>query len=146
PNLTRASYAGDASALRAAELGNLYGFRVVVSPAIDADRMVALHPSAYTLVTRAPRLPEGAVSGSSISSGGVAMRARRGYDRATSRDRSVLSRFVGVGETLAPEITYDADGAKSVDMENPVMLRAVAAVIQEDEDPGDPGNGGGSND
>lgn len=142
PNLTRASYSGDASALRAAELGNLYGFRVVVSPAIDPERMVALHPSAYTLVTRAPRVPEGAVSGSSISYAGVAMRALRDYNSATARDRSVLSTFVGVGETLDPEITYDADGAKTVDMENPVMLRAVAAVIQEDEDPGDPGDPG----
>jgi len=26
-----------------------------------------------------------------------------------------------------------------VDMDNPTMLRAVAAVIQEDEDPEDPG-------
>src|SRR5690606_29961996 len=106
----------------------------------------ALHPSAYTLVTRAPRVPEGAVSGSSISYAGVAMRALRDYNSATARDRTVLSTFVGVGETLDTEVTKEADGANTVNMENPVMLRAVAAVIQEDEDAGVPSNGGGSND
>lgn len=127
PNLSRAADAGDSSALRAAEVGRLYGFRVVVSNSIEPNRMVAFHPSAYTLVTRAPRVPDGAVSGRSEAYAGIAMRAIRDYNSATARDRSFLSTFAGIGETLDPVVTWSEDGVPTLG--DDTMLRAVAATV-----------------
>lgn len=133
PHFTRVDQSGTPSALRDAEIGRVAGFRVVVSNTLTANRMVALHPSAYTLVTRAPLVPEGAVSGKSESHAGVAIRALKDYNSAVAKDRSFLSTFTGIGETLDPAITYAADGKPTLG--DDVMLRAVAATVTLEEIP-----------
>ncbi len=127
PHFTRVDQSGTPSALRDAEIGRTAGFRVVVSNTIHPDRMVAFHPSAYTLVTRAPRMPEGAASGSSESYAGIAIRALKDYNSAVAKDRSFLSTYVGIGETVDPVITRDADGKPTLG--DPTMLRAIAATV-----------------
>lgn len=129
PQFIRVDQSGSTGALRDAEIGRIAGFRVVVSNRIDAARMVAFHPSAYTLVTRAPRVPDGAVSGSSETYRGVALRAIKDYNSAKACDRSFLNTFVGIGETTDPSITYDADGVPTIGAAG--MLRATAAVLVE---------------
>ncbi|MFJ6019785.1 P22 phage major capsid protein family protein [Nocardiopsis alba] len=136
PNFIRVDYSGTDSALRSAELGRIAGFRVYVSNVIDADRMVALHPSAYTLVTRAPRIPGGVASGESTSYGGVALRAVKDYNSVTAKDRSFISTFAGVGEVLDPVITRDADGKVTVG--NDQMLRAAAVTVTITDPPENP--------
>lgn len=136
PQFVRVDQSGSDAALRAAEIGRVAGFRVVVSTVLQDNRMVAFHPSAYTLVTRAPSVPEGAVKGESTAFGGVAMRAIKDYNSQTAKDRSFLSTFAGVGETTDFEITYAADGSKTVS-ETPTMLRAAAVTISVAE-PSDP--------
>jgi hypothetical protein len=98
PNLTQADQAGDSNALRRAELGTLYGFRLVVSNLVDENALIALHPSAFVLVNRAPLVPEGAKSGSAQAYNGFALRAIRDYDSAVAKDRSFISTFAGLGE------------------------------------------------
>src|SRR5699024_7278254 len=82
PQFTRANEAGDSSALRNAELGRISGFRVVVSNTLDENRMVAFHPSAFTLVTRAPQVPTSVKDGRSEAYAGVALRAIKDYNSA----------------------------------------------------------------
>lgn len=134
PQFVRVDQSGSDSALRAAEIGRVAGFRVVVSNIVQDNRMVAMHPSAYTLVTRAPRVPEGAVRGESTAFGGVAMRAIKDYNSVTAKDRSFLSTFAGVGETTDPKITYAADGSKTVS-DTMTMLRAAAVTVTVEEAP-----------
>lgn len=134
PLFIRADQAGTTSALTAATIGNIAGFRVVVANIIGDDRMVAFHPSAYTLVTRAPQIPSGAVAGETTSYKGIALRSVKDYNSHTAKDRSFLSTFAGIGETVDPTITYDAAGVPTVS-ESMSMLRAVAATVTVEDAP-----------
>lgn len=128
PLFIRADQSGSTSALASATIGNIAGFRVVVANILADNRMVAFHPSAYTLVTRAPQVPGGAVAGETTSYRGVALRSVKDYNSHTAKDRSFLSTFAGIGETVDPTITHDAAGKPSVS-EGMSMLRAVAATV-----------------
>lgn len=128
PLFIRADQSGSTSALASATLGNIAGFRVVVANILADDRMVAFHPSAYTLVTRAPQIPSGAVAGETTSYKGVALRSVKDYNSYTAKDRSFLSTFAGIGETVDPTITHTAAGVPTASTSQS-MLRAVAATV-----------------
>ncbi|MEW1550947.1 P22 phage major capsid protein family protein [Streptomyces tsukubensis] len=102
PHLTKLDESGTTDALREASIGRLYGFTIVVSDIIDADAMIALHPTAFKLAMIAPNAPAGAAFASSQSSDGVAMRYIRDYNSDKAMDRSFLSVYVGISPVLDP--------------------------------------------
>ncbi|WP_411120698.1 P22 phage major capsid protein family protein [Streptomyces sp. x-19] len=93
---------GSDSALRAATIGRLAGFDLVVSNAIKPRAAYGFIPSAFVLATRAPAIPAGVTSGSSQSYNGLAMRWVRDYDAAKLRDRSILNVYAGYNVMTDP--------------------------------------------
>lgn len=96
--LVLASNVGDAgavSALRDATIGRLYGFRIVTSNEMPADKAVAMIPSAFIFATGAPSVPGSVGAGGTASYQGVAMRWIQDYDPAYLQDRSVVNTYKG---------------------------------------------------
>ncbi|MFF2808635.1 P22 phage major capsid protein family protein [Streptomyces sp. NPDC058000] len=100
--LNDVSKSGSDSALRQAMVGNLAGFNLVTSNAINPRAAYAFVPSAFVLATRAPAIPAGVTSGSSQSYNGLAMRWVRDYDAAKLRDRSIVNLFAGFNVMTDP--------------------------------------------
>lgn len=136
-HLTQVDQSGSDSALRNAEVARLLGFRIVVSNTVDADRMVAFHPTAWTLVTRAPIVPASVGDGRSESYEGFSLRAIRDYNSRVAQDRSLISTFAGLGQTTDKTVTY-SEGGKPTISDEYSMVRAVAATISEEEPEPDP--------
>ncbi|MFI9721522.1 P22 phage major capsid protein family protein [Streptomyces sp. NPDC052396] len=115
--LARVDTSGTDSLLREATVGRLSGFTIITTNYVPADMAIALHPSAYILVNRAPVVPSSA-QGSSSSFEGLSVRVMRDYNSRTASDRSFLSTYVGIGEVLdAPEGTpkgQEATAAKQM--------------------------------
>lgn len=89
--------------------GKVRGFEVVESTRLDADDIVAFVPSAFTLVVRAPVVPQGAAYGASIKtpdlgdgSIGFAVRVLNDYDSNVAADRSLVSTFAVVAALPLP--------------------------------------------
>jgi P22 coat protein - gene protein 5 len=82
-------------ALREATIGRLYGFDIVISPALGAGTAVAMNRDAVSLVVAAPPVPEGVTFGRSIAAEGLALRYIRDYDARFTQDRSLVSTFYG---------------------------------------------------
>jgi hypothetical protein len=117
--LLDASAAGDAGALRDAQIGRLYGMPVYTSNALPSDQAWVFHPSAFVLANVAPVVPAGVVMGASQSYEGLAMRWIRDYDANYLRDRSVVSAFAGYASV---EEDPDPSSAVGDQLEN---VRAV---------------------
>jgi hypothetical protein len=96
--ITDASESGSTAALREGQVGRLRGFTVVESTRVDDDEIVAFHRDAITLAVRAPRMPEGATFGQSISDRNFSLRYLRDYDATHMVDRSIVSTFAGVAD------------------------------------------------
>jgi hypothetical protein len=96
-DLRRANTSGGTQTLRQGELGQLAGFTIITSQSISPDFAIAFHRSAFVFANVAPVVPEGVVTGRTVSEGGIAIRAIRDYDPSYLRDRSVLSSFAGTG-------------------------------------------------
>lgn len=96
-DLRRANTSGSTQTLRQGELGQLAGFTIITSQSISPDFAIAFHRSAFVFANVAPVVPEGVVTGRTVSEGGIAIRAIRDYDASYLRDRSVLSSFAGTG-------------------------------------------------
>ena len=105
--ITDASESGSTEALREAGVGRLRGFTIVESTRVDEDEIVAFHRSAFALVVRALKVPEGASFGETVNEGGHALRYLRDYDPMHTVDRSVVSTFAGV--TAMPLLRVDRD-------------------------------------
>lgn len=93
--LTDVSQAGDASALRDAEVRKLRGFNVFESNRIAENSIVFYHRDAVTLAVRAPKVPDGAGMGQSLAENGFALRWIKDYDASVLRDRSIVSTLLG---------------------------------------------------
>ena len=78
------------------ENGRVRGFTVVESNRLDPDEIIGFTPSAFTLVVRAPAVPQGAPFGSSIKSEDFALRYIRTFDGSVAADRSIVSAFTAV--------------------------------------------------
>ncbi|WP_411140111.1 P22 phage major capsid protein family protein [Streptomyces sp. x-80] len=100
--LNDVSKSGSDSALRQAMIGNLAGFNLVTSNAINPRAAYAFVPSAFVLATRAPAIPAGVTTGSSQSYNGLAMRWVRDYDAAKLRDRSIVNLYAGFNVMTDP--------------------------------------------
>lgn len=109
--LRKADAAGTTDALREATLGRLMGFEVIESNMLPAGAGYFYHRDAFTLVLRAPRVPEGVPFGQSVAANGFALRWIRDYDPTVLADRSIVSTFIGT-ETMA--LTKQADGTAAV--------------------------------
>jgi hypothetical protein len=125
--ITDASQSGSTAALREGNVGNLRGFTVAESTRVGDDEIVAFHKSAFTLAVRAPKTPEGASFGQSVSSGGYSLRYLRDYDVMHTVDRSLVSTFAGIATMplYKVERDYDTDTAKVVEVAGGAAFRMV---------------------
>lgn len=135
-NLNRASESGTTSTLREAEIGKLYGMRVVTSNLIDPDTAYAFHKTAYVLSQRAPVKPAGAPWGASQSFNGLAIRVVRVFDPNEVEDRFIADAWAGA-DVVTDQGAFDTKG-KWVPAETPAsngsdvkFIRAVKLTIPE---------------
>lgn len=111
--VNRVDQSGQASALRDALINRLAGFTIVGSNAIDVNTAYAFHKSAFILATRAPVVPQGAVSGATTSYQGLSVRWIRDYDADHLQDRSVVDAFAGT-----QTVTDDSALVRAVEIVN----------------------------
>jgi len=110
PQWSDASVAGDANAFRHGALGTIDGLTPVVgSNHIDPNSAYLFHQTAFVAANRAPAVPQGAVSGASTSSNGLAIRWLRDYDADYATDRSILTVYTGFG-TITEDTTQGVTG------------------------------------
>ena len=123
--ITDTSASGSTAALREAQVGLVRGFTIVESTRVEEDEIIAFHRSAFTLVVRAPKVPEGASFGETVNEGGHALRYLRDYDAAYTVDRSVVSTFAGVTAMplLRVDRNYAAGTATVTEVPNGAALR-----------------------
>ncbi|MDF2554237.1 MAG: hypothetical protein K0R60_132 [Microbacterium sp.] len=84
--------------------GKVRGFEVIESTRLDAADIVAFVPQAFTLVARAPQVPNGAAYGASITTpvfddehgARFAVRVVNDYDSNVAADRSLVGTFAAV--------------------------------------------------
>ncbi len=92
----------DAAASFDADGTSVRGFQIVESTRLAPTEVVAYVKNAFALVVRAPRVPEGASHGASVSEKGFALRVLRDYDASVAADRSLVSTFLGVQSLPLP--------------------------------------------
>lgn len=93
--LSDVSQSGSEGALRDATIGRLRGMDVVEVNTLADNEIIVFHPDAFTLVLRAPVVPQGVTFGQSVSANGFAVRYIRDYDSTVLADRSILNVFAG---------------------------------------------------
>lgn len=102
----------DANALD--ENGRVRGFDVIESTRLTASEIVAYIPSAFSLVVRAPRVPEGVPFGASVTEQAgdarFALRWIRQFDPNVLVERSIVSAFVGV-QAMPLAVVNESTGA-----------------------------------
>ncbi|MFB9661592.1 P22 phage major capsid protein family protein [Glycomyces mayteni] len=86
---------GSSAALREATIGRVRGFNVVVNENLPDDVAVALHDTAFALVTRAPKIPAGAPMGATTSDSGYALRWLQVFEDEMVSDQSLVDLFCG---------------------------------------------------
>ncbi|MFB7634374.1 P22 phage major capsid protein family protein [Streptomyces sp. NPDC056149] len=91
--LQRVDASGDDSMLERAEIGTLFGFRVIVSPYLTGA--IAYHRTALALANRAPNANEGAGKSSSQRFNGYAIRATIDYSADVKSDVSIVDSLCG---------------------------------------------------
>ncbi|WP_411127364.1 P22 phage major capsid protein family protein [Streptomyces sp. x-19] len=91
--LQRVDASGDDSMLERAEIGTLFGFRVIVSPYLTGA--IAYHRTAFALANRAPYVNEGAGKSSSQTFNGYAIRATIDYSADVKSDVSIVDSLCG---------------------------------------------------
>lgn len=131
--VTDASQSGSTEALREGSVGRLRGFQIVESTRVASDEIAAFHRDAFTLAARAPKVPEGASFGASVSGGGFSLRYLRDYDATKTQDRSVVSTFAGVA--ALPLYRIERDEATGVATVNAVAGGAAFRMSIGDAEP-----------
>lgn len=91
----RADASGATTALRQADVGSLYGLRVVESNSLDQDEAVAYHSSGFVFATFPPMNPEGATSSAVANYQGIAVRSLFQYNPANATEQALVSAFAG---------------------------------------------------
>ncbi|WP_441247036.1 P22 phage major capsid protein family protein [Kitasatospora sp. McL0602] len=92
--LQQVNTAGDPAALRNATMGDLFGFRVVVSPYLTGA--VAYHKTAFALAVRSPQVPIGGATGRTATDNGYAVRVVNSFDASVKSDVSIVDTLCGV--------------------------------------------------
>lgn len=98
--LTEVDRSGSDGALRDATIGRLRGFDVVTTNALPVDVAIAMHPTAFALVSRAPAVPQGVPYGASLASESFALRHIQDYDSVKLVNRSVVGTYMGIDSIL----------------------------------------------
>lgn len=107
PQLQKVNESGDGGdMLRRAQIGNLFGFRIIADPALPSDFAIAYHRDAFAFVTRPSRQPEGAAKSATVAQDGFALRWIQHYNPLQLEDQSVVDTFYGAA-------TLDAQRAVS---------------------------------
>ena len=131
--ITDASQSDSPAALREAQVGLVRGFTVVESTRLEEDQIVAFHKNAFTLAVRAPKVPEGAAFGETVSANGYALRYLRDYDARFTVDRSLVSMFAGV--TAMPLFRVERDYALGTVKVTEVPNGAAIRISTSDAEP-----------
>ncbi|MFD7829936.1 P22 phage major capsid protein family protein [Kitasatospora sp. NPDC059803] len=97
--LQKVNEAGDPHALRNATMGELFGFRVVVSPHLDGA--VAFHKTAFALAVRAPSEVQGGARSVSAADNQYALRVTLDFDPSVKSEVSIVDTLCGVA-TIDP--------------------------------------------
>lgn len=92
---SRVDASGDASALRDAILGRIYGFTVVESNGLTAGTALAYHNSGFVMANQTPVAPRGANDSATFADSGIGLRQIFQYDPDVLSDASVISTFAG---------------------------------------------------
>lgn len=93
--IQRVDQSGTDSALRQATITRLFGFDIFVSNALTDGSAVAYAREAFAFCMKAPRVPQGAVAGSSMSYQGLSLRWMADYQSDYLQDRSIVSVLCG---------------------------------------------------
>lgn len=103
---------GSDAALRKGQVGEVLGYTLIRSKAIDAEDGYCFHKTAFVVGNRAPAVPQGAAAGGSAASsdGSFALTWVRDYDFTNQVDRQVFSTFYG-GNVVLDDDTFKR-GAK----------------------------------
>jgi len=91
----RADASGATTALRQADVGSVYGLRVVESNSLDEDQAVAYHQSAFVFATFPPMNPAGATSSAVATHQGIAVRTLFQYNPVSATEQALVSAFAG---------------------------------------------------
>jgi hypothetical protein len=91
----KANESGSPSALRDAELGSIFGMRVVESSALTDGEASAYHTSAFAFANRPPAIPQGAPNAAISTKDGISMRTLFAFDISNLRDALAVSMFAG---------------------------------------------------
>lgn len=92
---TRNDASGGDSALRQAEIGNIYGMRVVVSNALTPGTALAYHSSGFLYATFPPSEPAGAISAATQTYQGIPVRVLFQYASGNATEQALVSTFAG---------------------------------------------------
>ena len=113
PTFVEADKRGAASALEAAEVGQLYGLRFVESAAVDDGTAVGYHSSGFGFGTAVPVNPGGGADSTVAAEGGVSLRHILALDVGHLSTASVVSVFAGAA--VVPEADSSIKRAIRVD-------------------------------
>lgn len=91
----RADASGATTALRQADVGSIYGLRVVESNSLDEDEAVAYHSSGFVFTTFPPMNPSGATSSAVATHQGIAVRTLFQYNPVSATEQALVSAFAG---------------------------------------------------
>lgn len=119
---TRVDATGSANALENAIIDRRFGFTIIPSAALDENEAYAYTRDAFVLVTRAPKVPDGAAWGASLAQDGFGLRHIRDYDYTNVRDRSLVDTFAGVAVVEDPDDYTDPESTTS-------LIRAVKLSV-----------------
>lgn len=122
-NLNKVNEAGGDGVLRAATLGILYGFTIVVDYSIAPDEAYAFQRDAITLVTRTTVAPRGASFASTVAQDGFTMRYLQDYDPDHLTDRAVVDLFAGA-EILDGQRIVKLKGSATMNQPTPTPAPA----------------------
>lgn len=125
--LAKVDQSGSDSALRDAIIGRIASFLPVSVPGMDPNTAIAAHKTAFVMSSRAPAVPQGAVTGASRTFNGFGLTAIQDYDFINTKDRFAAHCFVGTN-TVMDRGTLDAVGRFVPDPAGaaaPILVRAV---------------------
>lgn len=106
---TRYDSAGDASAaaLQEARVSRVAGLNIFQVDTIPNGSAFLFHPTAFIMVSRAPKQPISTVRGADAGIDGIAMRWLSTYSQDDWADLSVLNTYLGLENVIDPAYTDD---------------------------------------
>ena len=102
------------------------GVAVVESTRLAPDEIVAFVRDAFSVIVRAPAVPDGAPYGASVAAGEFAVRHLRAFDASIAADRSIVSAYVAV--SALPLAIDNEDGTVSL-VANAGAVRVLTSTI-----------------